>query len=80
MRRTSTISRIGAGLGRAQPPIRLIPAGNLADRIRRGQPVTANLLISAKTVETNLSRVHRKLGVRSRAGLSAALASSADNS
>lgn len=36
--------------------------------------IAAQLYISAKTVEMNLSRVYRKLGIRSRAGLSVALA------
>ncbi|MCV7382854.1 AAA family ATPase [Mycolicibacter longobardus] len=37
--------------------------------------IAAELFISVKTVEMNLSRVYRKLGIRSRSGLSAALAS-----
>jgi len=37
--------------------------------------IAAQLFISAKTVEMNLSRVYRKLGIRSRAGLTSALAS-----
>lgn len=40
--------------------------------------IAAQLFISAKTVEMNLSRIYRKLGIRSRAGLSAALASARD--
>lgn len=36
--------------------------------------ISAELFISVKTVEMNLSRAYRKLGIRSRAGLSAALA------
>ncbi|QZA08625.1 AAA family ATPase [Mycolicibacter heraklionensis] len=40
--------------------------------------IAAQLFISAKTVEMNLSRIYRKLGIRSRAGLSAALASVRD--
>ncbi|OBI05650.1 hypothetical protein A5715_02215 [Mycolicibacter heraklionensis] len=36
--------------------------------------IAAQLYVSAKTVEMNLSRVYRKLGIRSRAGLPAALA------
>ncbi|MGH3970299.1 MAG: helix-turn-helix transcriptional regulator [Mycobacterium sp.] len=35
--------------------------------------IAAELFIAAKTVEMNLSSIYRKLGIRSRAGLSAAL-------
>ena len=36
--------------------------------------IAAELFVAVKTVEMNLSRVYRKLGIRSRAGLSGALA------
>ena len=40
--------------------------------------VAAELFISVKTVEGALSRVYRKMGVRSRTGLARAMALSAD--
>jgi DNA-binding CsgD family transcriptional regulator len=40
---------------------------------RSNKQIAAELFIAEKTVEMNLSRVYRKLGIRSRAGLSAAL-------
>ncbi|MGB3522112.1 MAG: AAA family ATPase [Mycobacterium sp.] len=45
----------------------------LASEGMSNKQIAAQLYISAKTVEMNLSRVYRKLGIRSRAGLSAAL-------
>lgn len=48
----------------------------VADRAAAGlsnKQIAAELFIAEKTVETNLSRVYRKLGIRSRAGLFAAL-------
>lgn len=47
----------------------------LAARGLSNKEIAAQLFISAKTVEMNLSRVYRKLGIRSRGGLSSALAS-----
>jgi DNA-binding CsgD family transcriptional regulator len=40
----------------------------------RNREIAAQLFLSGKTVETNLSRSYRKLGVRSRAQLAAAMA------
>jgi len=40
----------------------------------RNQEIAARLFLSGKTVEANLTRAYRKLGVRSRAQLAAALA------
>ena len=45
---------------------------------RTNQEVAAALHISAKTVEWNLSKVYRKVGVRGRTQLAAALAAHAD--
>jgi DNA-binding CsgD family transcriptional regulator len=45
----------------------------LAATGRSNKQIAAELFIAEKTVEMNLSRVYRKLGIRSRAGLSAAL-------
>jgi DNA-binding NarL/FixJ family response regulator len=42
---------------------------------RTNKEVAATLFLSEKTVENNLSRVHAKLGVRSRTELAAALKS-----
>lgn len=49
----------------------------VAERAAKGmsnKEIAADLFIAAKTVEMNLSTVYRKLGIRSRAALSAALA------
>jgi DNA-binding CsgD family transcriptional regulator len=45
----------------------------LATTGRSNKEIAAELFIAEKTVEMNLSRVYRKLGIRSRGGLSAAL-------
>jgi DNA-binding CsgD family transcriptional regulator len=45
----------------------------LAATGRSNKEIAAELFIAEKTVEMNLSRVYRKLGIRSRGGLSAAL-------
>lgn len=46
----------------------------LAGSGMRNREIAAQLFLSGKTVETNLSRSYRKLGVRSRAQLAAAMA------
>ncbi|CAJ1499133.1 helix-turn-helix transcriptional regulator [[Mycobacterium] holstebronense] len=53
----------------AEHRVAVLAAGGMSNK-----QIAAQLYISAKTVEMNLSRVYRKLGIRSRAGLSAALA------
>lgn len=58
----------GAGLTVSEQRVADLAAGGLSNK-----EIAAELFISAKTVEMNLSRVYRKLGIRSRAGLSAAL-------
>jgi Bacterial regulatory proteins, luxR family len=52
-------------------------AGGGSCRVRADEPAgrRARLFISPKTVEANLARVYRKLGIRSRAELGARLAS-----
>ncbi len=40
----------------------------------RNHEIAARLFLSARTVEANLSHVYRKLGIRSRAEIAAALA------
>lgn len=53
----------------------------IAERAASGssnREIAAELFISEKTVEMNLSRTYRKLGIRSRAGLSGALRSADD--
>ena len=60
------------GDGHALSPTEL----RIAERAATGmsnKEIAAELFISDKTVEMNLSRAYRKLGIRSRAGLSAAL-------
>jgi DNA-binding CsgD family transcriptional regulator len=42
---------------------------DLAARGRRNAEIARELALSAKTVERNLTRIYRKLGVRSRAEL-----------
>jgi DNA-binding NarL/FixJ family response regulator len=46
----------------------------LAGAGMRNREIAARLFVSDKTVEANLSRAYRKLGVRSRAQLAAAIA------
>lgn len=55
-----------------------------ADQVRRAaaaglrnHEIAARLFLSAKTVEANLSRIYRNLGIRSRAELSRHLVSQA---
>lgn len=59
----------GVLLTTSEHRVAVLAAGGLSNR-----QIAAQLFISAKTVEMNLSRAYRKLGIRSRAGLSAALA------
>ena len=59
----------GHGLTAAEQRI-----AGLAATGRSNKEIAAELFIAEKTVEMNLSRVYRKLGIRSRGGLSAALA------
>jgi DNA-binding CsgD family transcriptional regulator len=67
-------ARIG---GRAQSPVELTPTeAQVAALVAAGKTnaeVAADLFVSVKTVEANLSRVYRKLGVRSRRELPTAL-------
>jgi DNA-binding CsgD family transcriptional regulator len=58
----------GAGLTAAEQRIAQHAAAGLSNK-----QIAAELFIAPKTVEMNLSSVYRKLGIRSRAGLSAAL-------
>jgi len=58
----------GQGLSAAEQRVADLAATGLSNK-----EIAAELFISEKTVETNLSRVYRKLGIRSRGGLSAAL-------
>lgn len=64
------LARVSAGVGEVDV---LTPAERrVAERAAAGmsnKQIAAELFISAKTVETNLSRVYRKLGVRSRTQL-----------
>ena len=70
--------RTGPGQGRrgsARPAHPHRAAGGRAGRGRAAQPeIAARLFLSGKTVEANLSRIYRKLGVRSRTELAATLA------
>jgi DNA-binding CsgD family transcriptional regulator len=58
----------GIGLTAAERRVAELAAGG-----RSNKEIAAELFIAPKTVEMNLSSVYRKLGIRSRAGLSAAL-------
>jgi DNA-binding CsgD family transcriptional regulator len=58
----------GIGLTAAEQRV-----AGLAAAGRSNKEIAAELFIAPKTVEMNLSSVYRKLGIRSRAGLSAAL-------
>jgi DNA-binding CsgD family transcriptional regulator len=49
--------------------VALLAAGGL-----RNTEISSSLFISVRTVEANLGRVYRKLGIRSRAQLASALA------
>ncbi|OBK93006.1 hypothetical protein A5645_21885 [Mycobacterium asiaticum] len=60
----------GNELTAAEQRVAALAASGLSNK-----EIAAQLFISAKTVEMNLSRVYRKLGIRSRGGLSSALAS-----
>ena len=73
-RARAELSRVG---GRAPAPFDLTPTeSTVADLVSEGatnQEVAARLFMSPKTVEWNLSRIYRKLGVRSRTELAALL-------
>jgi DNA-binding CsgD family transcriptional regulator len=58
----------GIGLTAAEQRV-----AGLAAAGRSNKEIAAELFIAPKTVEMNLSSVYRKLGIRSRAGLSATL-------
>jgi DNA-binding NarL/FixJ family response regulator len=64
------LARIG---GRTASPGELTPAeqrvAELVGRGRSNKEVAAELVVTVRTVESNLTRVYRKLGVRSRAEL-----------
>ena len=68
--RLDGIGSDGHGLTAAEQRIAALAEAGLSNK-----QIAAELFIAAKTVEMNLSRVYRKLGVRSRAGLSTALRS-----
>ena len=57
-------------------PTELVIA-DLAARGRRNAEIAAELDLSAKTVEWNLTRIYRKLGLRSRTELAIRFASGA---
>ncbi|OMC06682.1 hypothetical protein A5735_03520 [Mycolicibacter heraklionensis] len=63
-----TAAASGAGLTRAERRVAEHAAAGLSNK-----QIAAELFISEKTVEMTLSAVYRKLGIRSRAGLFAAL-------
>lgn len=64
------LARIG---GRAAGPDQLTPAeqriAELVGQGRANKEVAAELVVTVRTVESNLTRIYRKLGVRSRAEL-----------
>ena len=64
--------RAGRGVGGLSPREREV-AGLVADG-RTNREIAARLFLSEKTIETVLSRVFRKLGVRSRAEVAARVA------
>lgn len=72
---------LGRARGRRGGPEELTPTERtvceLAASGLRNQEIAARLFLSAKTVEANLSRGYRKLGVRSRTELAAVMAHSA---
>lgn len=67
--RSSPKRRAHEGLTPQELRIALAAADGLSNT-----EIAAQVLLSAKTVETHLTRVYRKLGLRSRAGLARALA------
>ena len=73
-RARSELSRIG---GRASTPYDLTPSerqvAHLVASGHRNREVAEALYMTVNTVETNLSRIYRKLGVRSRSELAATL-------
>lgn len=73
-RTRAELARIG---GRAPAPLALTPTEErVADLVAAGRTnreVAESLFLSVSTVEWNLSRIYRKLGVRSRTQLAAAL-------
>src|SRR4051812_506474 len=71
--------RAGAehGVGALSPREREV-AGLVADG-RTNREIAARLFLSEKTIETVLSRVFRKLGVRSRAEVAAQVVAAADH-
>ena len=66
------LARIG---GRSPSPQALTPSEEaiaaLVARGRRNQEIAGELHLSLKTIEANLTRIYRKLGVRSRSELAA---------
>jgi len=67
--------RPGPGLTESEKLVADLAASGLTNR-----QVAARLFMSPKTVEANLARVYRKLGIRSRAELGARLASAESES
>jgi DNA-binding NarL/FixJ family response regulator len=72
-RTLAELDRIGRPKGAAVPPSALTPAERrVADLVASGlsnPQVAANLFMAQRTVEAHLSRIYRKLGVRSRTEL-----------
>ena len=63
----------GTALTAAEHRVAVLAANGMSNK-----EIGAQLFISPQTVEMNLSRVYRKLGIRSRAGLSGVLESADD--
>jgi DNA-binding CsgD family transcriptional regulator len=76
---TTAREELGRARGRRGSPDQLTPTERaiceLAASGLRNHEIAARLFLSEKTVEANLSRGYRKLGVRSRTELAAAMAS-----
>jgi DNA-binding CsgD family transcriptional regulator len=77
--RMEVADRPGHGRPLADPRVRMLTAtereiARLVATGRRNKEVAATLSVAVRTVEWNLSKVYRKLGVRSRTELAAHLA------
>jgi DNA-binding CsgD family transcriptional regulator len=65
--------------GRSDPPVRMLTGtereiARLVATGQRNKEVASSLSVAVRTVEWNLSKIYRKLGVRSRTELAAHLA------